>query len=686
MVEPRESHSLDPSNNAHHDLGLTLPPGSQPQLAVPTDDQEDVDDLASVFGMDDDFDPFTDFGKLVQHKDQTNLSKKRTSDVAFEGDIEVSPNKRFVQEEQKASVAVDTTVQPSDLHTHTSNHVSIPPVSSPEHLAALDIPAPISSTIQKALHPESLARIAAVEAFAQGKSEYISPYAQVGYNPSAPNLHSNGGETDSNEALQSRLNSSHRRLDVVMAERNKYRDALLKFEQVDPETGMLGIQKLETENMRLRRMASNHRYQMDKLKAEVEQWKEKYTQLATTHNCLIRDYQTLQATTCSGGTTVQAPTGAAFTPDRDNRKGSYELSSQTLNMSPAAYGGSHPNPSGINSSGPSPASPNSISSPSDTFHTAPANRVQSGADTCSPPSLPEDHLTDLPLLQSEGLSSDFLTPLSVQSPPGEPTTMATNYANSTSSRRQGYVPPIAREQAASFLQRAGMPLDMPTTTAAANMPAAHHPVAAHHATGATMITPPTSSPVAAVTPAAIMKATATTNPGAAATTEPAVSTLTVPPKDVVVIDLTSDSDIEVSPQGSTSQSSAPLTKESSPLTEFRRRVCGKNLFWLHETNSSTADAAVAEAICQGLNSRKRKRELGDAFVGATWDECYGHVQAQKVLSSGSPYFVRSGSVLLTWFLYLARSLGVGRPEPSHRHSLLRRREGRHSSPLQRHRR
>lgn len=193
--------------------------------------------------------------------------------------------------------------------------------------------------------------------------------------------------------------------------------------------------------------------------------------------------------------------------------------------------------------------------------------------------------------------------------------MATNYANSTSSRRQGYVPPITREQAASFLQRAGMPLDMPTTTTAPSMPAAHHPLAGHHVAGATMITPPTSSPVAA------------------ATTEPVVSTPTVPPKDVVVIDLTSDSDIEVSPQGSNSQSSAPLTKESSPLAEFRRHVRGKSLSWLHETNSSTA---VAEAICQDLSSRKRKRELRKALFGSTWDECYGHVKPQKVLSSGPP--------------------------------------------------
>lgn len=616
-MEHRESRSLDPSSNAHHDLGLTLPPGSQPQLAVPTDDQEDVDDLASLFGMDNDFDPFTDFARLVQHEDQINFSKKRTGDVAFEGDIEVSPNKRFAHEEEKASMAVDTTVHSSDLHTNS--HPSIPPVSSPEPLTTPEIPAPISSTIKEALNPESLARIAAVEAFAQGKSEYISPYAQGGYNPSAPNLHSNCGETVSNEALRSRLNSSHRHLDVVMTERNKYRDALLKYERVDPETGMLGIQKLETENMRLRRMASNHRYQMDKLKAEVKQWKEKFTQLATTHNCLIRDYQTLQATTCGQPSTVQAPAETTFALDRDNSQGCYELSSQAFNVSPAAYCGLRPNPSGINSSAPSTASPNSISSPSNTFHAPPGTRVQSaGSDNCSPPSPLEDHLTDLPLPQPEEPSPDFPTPPSVQSPPGEQTTMATNYANSTSSRRQGYGPPIAREEAVFFLQRAGMPPDIPTTTAAANMPAASHPVAGHHAAGASMITPPTSNPVAA------------------ATTKPAVSTPTVSPKDVVVIDLTTDSDIEVSPQGSNSQSSAPLTKESSPLTEFRRRVHGKNLWWLHETNCSTAKVAVAETICQGLNSRKRKRELGKAFVGATRDECYGHVQPQKVLSFGSP--------------------------------------------------
>lgn len=197
--------------------------------------------------------------------------------------------------------------------------------------------------------------------------------------------------------------------------------------------------------------------------------------------------------------------------------------------------------------------------------------------------------------------------------------MAANYTNSNSSDRRGYVPPISPEQAASLLQRAGIPFNMPTTTAATNMPAVR-PVAARDAAGATMNTTTTTTPVAAVTPA---------------TNGATVPTPTVPPKDIVVIDLTSDSDTEVSPQGSNSESPAPLTQETSPLTEFHRRFREKKLSWLHESNSSDADAAVAEAICQGLNSRKRKQELGDGFVGATYSECYRHGQAQKVLPSGS---------------------------------------------------
>lgn len=619
-MDPRESLTLASDSNTYHDLGLTLPPGSQPQRDIhDSKDLEDIDDLASLFGMDDDFDPFTDFGKLVQQIQQTPSPKKRTADDAFGGDFEVSSSKR---QSLEPSNAAGTLVQPTNMDP--TSQASIPSISS--HTPPTTFETPTSTTTangQFALNPESLARVAAVGAFTQAKSssKHISPYAPVGYYPSAPNLHCMiGGGPDSNESLRSRLHSSRRRLDVVMAERNKYRDALLKYDQVDPATGMLGIQQLEAEVQRLRRTTSNHRYRVDHLKAEAEDWKEKYIALAKTHNCLIRDYQQLQATTRLPPRALEAPAEAAFTSPQDNPQGGYAQPSQPSTDMCAAYVQSLPDPSGIKSSVIPPASPLSIPSPNQTFEApTPHCDHSAGSDTCSPPTLYEDQPTALPPPQledqatdlqhsrSEDLPPNLPTPLSAQSPPGEPNTMATHYTNSTFSGRGGYVPPILPGQAA-HLQNAGITSYMPTTTA--NMPASRL-VATTHATGAT------------TTPVAVT----------AATPVATVSAPPVPPKDVVVIDLTGDSDADVSPQGSNTPSPTPLTKEPSPLATFRRRFREKKLTWLHESNSSDADYAAAERICKNLNSRKRKRERGKEFVATNFNECYSHVQAQKVHSS-----------------------------------------------------
>lgn len=658
----RESLSLDPTSKPHHDLGLTLSPGSQPQLAVPcSNDAEDVDDLASLFEMDDDFDPFSDFGKLAHQADPKHGCKKRTSDAAFEGDIELSPSKRQNQE-QLVSVAAETFTQPPDIHPTSRDSIRSFPSHSP--FLTSEAPASASPAIKNTfkLNQESLARIAAVEAFTHGKSssKHISPYAPVGYYPSTPNLHCmSGGEGDSNEALKSRLDSSRRRLNVVIAERNKYRDALLKYEQVDPETGMLGVQKLESEVLRLRRLASNHRYRMDQLKAEAQEWKDSYAALGTTHNCLIRDYQTLQATTCPPPSTGEAPReapAAAFTSPPNNIQGSYEQLSQAFTVLYAAYVRAT-QPSNLNTSISSPSSPLSISSPTHTFRAgnqnfkAPTQHCEQSekspdSDTCSPPAhtclpptapptvsptplgpptflppplspptlapptcsppipapplspstLTEDRPKDLPSTHSEDLPPNLPTPLSAPSPSGEPATMATNYANSIFSGPRGYVPAMSPEEAAILLQQAGIPFFLP----------AGNPVAAHQAQGPAMTTTAPPAP-------------------------------TVPPKDVVVIDLTGDSDTEVSPQGSHTQSAThPLTHDPSPLTDFHRRFRKKKLTWLHESNSQEADYEIADSLCKKLNSRKRKRELGKKFVETTWARCYGHVQSKKVLSTGSP--------------------------------------------------
>ncbi|CEJ60666.1 hypothetical protein PMG11_09232 [Penicillium brasilianum] len=543
IMDTRELLTLAFDSNIHHDLGLTLPPGSQPQLAVhDPNDQEDMDDLASLFGMDDDFDPFTDFDKLVQQPQQTGGPMKRTTDHAFNGDIEVSLSKR---QNLESSNAIESLVQPTDIYPISRS--SIPSILSHTPLTTPETSAATNPAKDKfGLKPESLARLAAVQAFTQAKlsSDHISPYAQVRYYPSAPNLHCMiGGGTDSNESLRSRLNSSHRRLDVVIAERNKYRDALLKYDQVDPATGMLGIQQLESEVHRLRRAASNHRYRVDHLKAEAQDWKEKYTALATTHNCLIRDYQQLQATTRHPPRALEAPATAAFTSPQNDPQGSYAQLSHAFTALYAAYMLSLTDPSGIKSSVLPPASPFSIPSPTQTFEApAPHFDQSAGSDTCSShtlyesqPTHPPRHLED----QATDPPPDLPTPLSAQSPPGEPNTMATNYANSTFSGHGGYVPPILPEQAARLLQQAGVTFYIPTTSApttSANRPASR-PVATTHVTGAT-----TPVALAATTPVAT------------------VSAPPVPPKDIVVIDLTSDSDTD--PAG---HIPPPLPREGADL-------------------------------------------------------------------------------------------------------------------------
>ncbi|KAF3385613.1 hypothetical protein F1880_002157 [Penicillium rolfsii] len=657
-VDLRESPSLDPSTKPHHDLGLTLSPGSQPQLAVPcSNDEEDVDDLASLFDIDDDFDPFTDFGKLAHQEDPEHGSKKRTSEAAFQGDIELSPSKKQSQEKQ-IPLAAETIMQLSDIHSTSRN--STRSIQSHLPFISSEVPASASSTIKNTfqLNPESLARVAAVEAFTQVKSssKHISPYAPVGYYPSAPHLHCMiGGESDSNEALKSRLDSSRRRLNVVIAERNKYRDALLKYEQPDPETGMLGVQRLEVEVQRLRRLTSTHRYRMDQVKAEAQEWKDKYAALATTHNCLIRDYQTLQATMCHQLSIGEAPTEApeaAFTSPPEIPQGSHGQSRQANNVMCAAYVQPPTQPSNTNSSALPPASPLSISSPTQTFRAATKTSKSAtsscekseqsgkppGSDTCSlpahsclpptapstvspptlesptlapsplsPPTLTGDRPIEIPSIHLEDPPPNLPTPVSASSPPGEPTTMATDYANSIFSGPRGYVSPMSPEQAAILLQHAGIPFYLP----------AGNSVAAHQAMGSAMTA--TSPPAAAIT-------TANTTNTTAAPFAP-----TVPPKDIVVIDLTGDSDTEeVSPQGSHTQSPTPLlTQHPSPLTEFRRRFREKKLTWLHDSNSRNADHQVADKLLATLNSKKRKRERDKKFVKATWDECYGNIQAKK---------------------------------------------------------
>ncbi|KAJ5160491.1 uncharacterized protein N7482_007495 [Penicillium canariense] len=581
-MEHCELTSLDSSSFAHNDLGLTLFPGSQPQLSAPWS-HEDMDDMDSLFGIGDDFDPFTDFDQLAHRIDGSN---KRTSDEAFAGDVKSPASKRQNHEAEAPSVA--TAPSPGMNPISLRSTPSIPSIPSYSPLPAAGDFVSASSAIKDkfAVGKEGITHHAALEAFAQGQAQsspkHISPYARVGYYPSAPNLHCRvGGEVVSNEVLQNRLHSSRRRIDVLVAERNKYRDALLRYECVDQKTGKLGIHLLEAEMATLRRVCSTQQQRAKQYKADIEDWRQKYVNVATTHNCLIRDYQQLQAANPGLQPAVEVPRRQ----QQDEWQGRYEQLSQAFNALYAAYVRKPTDVKATNSLYPSPASPLSISSPTSTSTVpAPASVRSAGSDTCSPTGPHED------------LSTDLLTPPSAHPPSGELAQMAANYSFSG---RHGYAPPIITpEYAAYLLSCAGIRVEAAGTTA--NMP------------GTCPIAP---FPAAAAVPAA------------------AASAPTAFPNEVVVIDLTDDADAEVSSQGSNPQPPTSLTPSSSPLAEFHRRFRKKELSWLHESYNPQKDGEIAEHLYQKLNSRKRKRERGEKFVETTVGECYNHVQAQKVHSS-----------------------------------------------------
>lgn len=288
-MERCELPSFAPSSIADCDLGLTLSPGSQLQLSASW--LHGQDPFPFDLGLEHDFDPFTDFDQLVQ---QMEVSNKRTSDEALLDEPDLPPRKRQSLGERG----------PPPIYTvlNTSPE-SEAPVSS--HTAGATPTPSASASVQQRFHLSSddAAHHSAVEATVYNKPgpKHFSPYRPTGYCPSAPNLHLGRVKVEvSNEAAQNRLQNSKRRIDVLTAERNRYRDALLKYTKLDPKTGKLGIQLQEAEIATLRRVSSTQQQRARQFKTEIEEWKGKYVELAKSHNSLIRDYQKLhQSSTAS---------------------------------------------------------------------------------------------------------------------------------------------------------------------------------------------------------------------------------------------------------------------------------------------------------------------------------------------------------------------------------------------------
>lgn len=312
-VEQCELPSFKPNSIAGEDLGLTLSPGSQSQLPDPWLQDENPLDIG--LDIDLDFDPFTDFGQLVS---QLEDPSKRALDELFgdnneqcnSGPFQIS-GKRALEElfednggnhnDEECSFQEPKKQKFGEQQTLTSldevlNIASTAKASILSHVAPnACAPVSASSAIQQkfGLDQQNIAHLADVEARAcRPDPKHISPYGCVGYRPSAPSLHSMRIPAEpSSETLQYRLQNSRRRIDCLTAERNRYRDALLKYTSVDPKTGRLGIHVQETEMATLRRVCTTQQQRAAKFKAEIEDWRGKYWGLAQTHNSLIRDYQ-----------------------------------------------------------------------------------------------------------------------------------------------------------------------------------------------------------------------------------------------------------------------------------------------------------------------------------------------------------------------------------------------------------
>ncbi|KAA8652181.1 hypothetical protein EYZ11_000490 [Aspergillus tanneri] len=120
--------------------------------------------------------------------------------------------------------------------------------------------------------------------------EYTSPYpaygGRLGYLPSAPGVHVRYIEVAENR-MNYRLSSLRDRVQQLTRERNKYRNEWVQWATVDPATGKTKEQLLREENVTLRRVSSHHQNRVEQYKQEIEQWKNRLSELGTVYNNLL---------------------------------------------------------------------------------------------------------------------------------------------------------------------------------------------------------------------------------------------------------------------------------------------------------------------------------------------------------------------------------------------------------------
>ncbi|OQE17345.1 hypothetical protein PENSTE_c021G04757 [Penicillium steckii] len=271
------------------DLGLTLSPGSQSQLL---ENQSSADpaalDLTNISDFDFDilgsFDALTDFDPLVHQIEIPNLvtTGKRPLDET-DNDIETPPPKRTCQ--SPASPSPESLARQTQSRMEAASKSSIPASSG---LTCRE-PASTSAISRFALGPSEVARYTAP--ISSASTVFSSPYTRLEYSPSAPYLHSRTSHVEvADSTIWDRLKTSQRRINVLVAERNRYRDRLLSHFQPNPRTGKLKIDEMEAELTTLRRVTSTQQTRTKNLKAESMTWQQRYIDLARTHNSLVADY------------------------------------------------------------------------------------------------------------------------------------------------------------------------------------------------------------------------------------------------------------------------------------------------------------------------------------------------------------------------------------------------------------
>lgn len=169
-----------------------------------------------------------------------------------------------------------------------SSHV-MPTVSSPT-------PASITSKDKFEIGPTHMAQHLANEVTSTfpSNTDTLSPYQSVGYNPSTPAMHPKVVQL-SNETMENRINLARQRAAALTADRNKLQKGLLQYTQIDPVTGLLGIDKMKSEMATMRRLLTLAR---NRESTEIEIWKtrcamlaEEYSRLAQKHDALRRQYE-----------------------------------------------------------------------------------------------------------------------------------------------------------------------------------------------------------------------------------------------------------------------------------------------------------------------------------------------------------------------------------------------------------